>query len=232
MEFQKKRYFVLIVFSFFLSLNLPAQNADEILKKAIAKTEPVNDYVVDLNIKINVDFIEIPRRKVKLYFKQPDKFHYESKGFALIPKQAQSFAGNDFRGNVSAIYVKEEWFENRKTHIIKVVPMDENAPFVLATLWIDAQNFKIHKMETVTKNDGSYKIRFQYANHPFDLPDAMEIEFELNKLDLPMGMDGNFSLDFSKKGEPGKKTIGNVQIKYSNYIVNQGIDDSIFKPKQ
>jgi outer membrane lipoprotein-sorting protein len=232
MEFQTKRYFVISLFLGFIFTTTFAQDSDAILKKAIAKSDLVNDYVVDLNIKINVDFIEIPRRKVKLFYKKPNQFHYETKGFALIPKQAQSFGNSDFRGNMSSVYVKEDIYENKKVHVIKAIPLDEDSPFVLATMWIDATNFNIHKMESVTRNDGTYKLFFQYTNHPFDLPDFLEIEFELSKMDLPMGMDGSFDIDFSKKDKGDKKTTGNVQIKYSNYIVNKGIDDSVFKSKK
>jgi hypothetical protein len=232
MEFSKKRHFVIILWIALWGQNIFAQNPDEILQNAINKTNKVNDYVVDMTIKINVDFIEIPKRKVKLYFKQPNQFHYETKGFALIPKQAQTFSGNDFkRDNMSALYVKEDVIEGKRVHVIKAIPMDEDAPFVLATMWIDVVNFNIHKMESVTRNDGTYKLYFQYSNHPFDLPDRLEVEFELSKLDLPMGMDGSLEFDLPNKNKADKKTTGNVQIQYSNYLVNQGIDDSIFKKK-
>ncbi|MCG9911270.1 MAG: hypothetical protein MH137_08205 [Flavobacteriales bacterium] len=224
--------------SFFLFSCLQAQNPDPdfILNRVKEKMNLVNDYKADITISINLEMLKIPTKKAVLFYKKPDKIHFDTKGFALIPKKASSFQQNDvLSGKYTAIYVRSEVFEGTPLAVIKVVPFDERADVVLSTLWVDEKNNRIRKIESVTRSEGSIQIHFLYGNMPYDLPRAIQISFEVPKTELPMGITGDFEggieMPTAGDGKKEKKSKGSVWVTYENYIVNKGIDDSVFEKK-
>ncbi len=66
-------------------------NADDLLIQIKNKLNEVNDYSVNVEVGINMDFLKMPKSKAQLFFKKPDKFKFNSTGFAILPK-----AGVDF----------------------------------------------------------------------------------------------------------------------------------------
>ncbi len=68
-----------------------SKDPDEILNNIIKAFEKIEDYVVDVNIKVDVAFLKVPEANAKIYFKQPDKVHMESEGFALTAKTGNEF---------------------------------------------------------------------------------------------------------------------------------------------
>jgi len=62
------------------------KDPDLILTRVKEAFTVIEDYEVDVHIKIDVEFLKVPEGDAKLYFKQPDKIHVESEKFALLPK--------------------------------------------------------------------------------------------------------------------------------------------------
>ena len=82
---------------------LQAQDITEVVNKARAKIETVNDYEASGRMKTNVIFLKVPVANVKIYFKKPNRLKVKSeKGISFIPKGAVSInmnsilSGNDF----------------------------------------------------------------------------------------------------------------------------------------
>ncbi len=225
---------------FLLVASAFAQNPDPeaILNRVKAKMDKVNDYRADITIRLNLDMLKIPEKKAVMYYKKPDKIHFETKGFALIPKKASNFQQRDvLNGNYTALFVRNEMYEGRSLTVIKVIPMDEESEVVLSTVWVDPQTDRIYKMESVTRNEGSVNLVFFYGNKPFDLPEAIRITFEVAKTELPMGITGDFESglglpEASEDGKKSKRSKGTVWVTYENYVVNKGIDDAVFLKKQ
>ena len=63
----------LLIFIITISSFAQQQNADEILNDTKKKLESVQDYIVDINISIDMEFLRIPNVAAKVFFKQPDK---------------------------------------------------------------------------------------------------------------------------------------------------------------
>jgi outer membrane lipoprotein-sorting protein len=218
----------LSLFLFFLTLSAWAQqDANTILSGVRTNFLKVKDYTADAEIKVDVDFVKIPIKKAKVYYKQPDKFRFKAEGFALLPKRgANLFTVNLINDNVTAIYIKQEVIGNITTDVIKVIPLDPNSDIILSTLWI-SRDYKVYKLESTTKNQGTFSARFQYTNHPNNLPAQVEITFDIQKAEIPVG----FTLDMESlnKKSQSKNTTGRATVKYSGYLVNTGLSDAVFK---
>jgi hypothetical protein len=57
-----------------------------------AEFEKIDDYQVDVRIKVDVDFLKMPEREATIYYKKPDKFHIDSENFAMLPKSGLNFS--------------------------------------------------------------------------------------------------------------------------------------------
>ncbi len=220
----KKIYFLLLIPVLIFA---QSKNPDVIINNVKQAFNKVKDYSVNADIKVDVSFLKVPEMKAKLFFKQPDKIHIESKGFALLPKDGlytspMSFLKNDY----TAIFARDEDFNGIKTSVIKIIPLNDKGDLILTTLWIDQSKNEIVKVESTTKINGTFTLALHYGNNKYPLPDSMEFSFNAEKMKMP-----HLPSDQSNNGnKKSSDTVsGKVFINYSNYVVNKGIPDSVFE---
>lgn len=209
-----------------------SKDPDEILKTVIKNFDRVQDYVVDVNIKVDVQGVKVPETKAKIYFKQPDKIHLESEGFAMLPKDGMLFSPSSLlKKDYTAIYEKDVEMNGAKVSVIKVIPSGEQSEIILSTLWVDQSKKMIRKIESTTKSDGTFSIDFNYNDEiKFPLPTQIVFYFNLDKMNLQLN-NKNSDPDNRKRGFDST-TKGKVVVKYSNYVINKGINDSVFDEKK
>lgn len=219
---------------FFVFTALPqSKDADAIIKRLKEGFSKVKDYEVDVNIKVDVDFIKVPESHAKIFYKQPDKMHFESENFAMLPKEGMDFSPMSMlKGEWTAYYQKEDNVDGHQVSVIKVIPISEHADIVLTTFWIDQKENIIRRVESNTKTSGSFTIDLKYddAKKDFYLPKNMIFTFNIEKMNVPKALSSDSEPESKKKEK--KPTSGKVYISYFNYKVNQGIPDNIFTDKK
>ena len=206
------------------------KDPDKILEEVKAKFSEVQDYEVNVKIKIDVDFLKVPVTEAKIYYKQPDKIQVESESFALIPKEGLNFSPVSLlKDNYTAIFEKEDVVEGYKVSVVKVIPLKEKSDIVLTTMWIDQTKSIVRKIETSTKFSGTFLIDLKYDESKTDypLPSSLTFTFNVDDMNLPKGMTGEMKSE-KKTRARDRQASGKVYITYSNYIVNKGISDSVF----
>ncbi|HSP87657.1 MAG TPA: hypothetical protein VLN45_05955 [Ignavibacteriaceae bacterium] len=223
---------VFLVFSAGISIAQkkdPEKILDEV-KKTFTKVE---DYKVDVNIKVDVDFLKVPETNATIFYKQPGKVHLESEGFALLPKEGMDFSPVGLlKDEHTAIYQRIDTVDGFRTDVIKVIPLSEGSNVILTTLWIDETKYIVRRVESTPKIGGTFSIELKYdkSKTEYPLPSLMIFTFNVDKMNLPKGMAGETN---SLKVEDDKKsTTGKVYINYKNYKVNKGIPDSVFEKKE
>lgn len=210
-----------LILSLFIC-SLPAQDAESLLKAVGNNMDKINRFEADALVKVDVDFINIKDRKLKVKFESPDKFTFESSGLALLPKNGlQMDYLKLLKTKYTAIDVGEEVIGNRKTRIIKVIPEAEDSDVILAQLWIDPEYSRIMKMKTYTRKSGSYTIDFEYNTIFRPLPDQLTVSFEINNMTFPSkAMNEIMTKGIQKPDSIPKKAT--VIVQYTNYkIVNK-----------
>ncbi|AFH48663.1 Hypothetical protein IALB_0951 [Ignavibacterium album JCM 16511] len=208
--------------------------ADELINSVITNFNRVKDYEVDVEIKVDVDFLKVPDAKAKIYFKQPDKIRLKSEGFALLPKEGLDFSPASLaKKDYTAIYERDVMLNGKKVSVVKVIPVGEQSNIILSTLWIDPVDKVIRKVESTTKMNGTFTIELTYdESFKYPLPEKMVFSFNIDKLNLPKAFSTDGNPPSKKKRLPDAPTKGNVFVQYSNYKVNIGIPDSVFEEKQ
>mgnify|MGYP001335759567 CR=1 FL=1 len=79
----------LILISFLIiSPHLAAQtpSIEHIRDNVISQFAQINDYQVDITISVKMTGFRMPKKKIRMYYKKPDKIKVETRGFAILPK--------------------------------------------------------------------------------------------------------------------------------------------------
>lgn len=225
------------LFFFILQMSVAGYSQDmtALVMKVKAKLDQVADYEADGKMKTDVAFIKAPIGKVKVYFKKPNKFRLKKDGgISLLPRGGVSvnmntvFATTDF----VALAAGEQVLDGVKTKIVKLLPVNENSDIVLTTMYIDEPGLLVKKMITTTKENGTYQIEMSYGRFAqYGLPDKVVFGFNTKDYKLPKGITLEFDDDEKQltDAEKLKNKKGKVEITYTNYVINKGIPDAVFK---
>ncbi|HZG00958.1 MAG TPA: hypothetical protein VEY71_08145, partial [Chitinophagales bacterium] len=164
------------------------RDANAILKPVRENFDKIRDYTADAHINVNVEMVRISDKNAIVYYKHPDKFRFKAEGFAMLPKKgANASAMQILNGNYTAIDAGTATLNNETVNVIKVLPLDPSGDVILSTLWIDKQH-RVQKLESTTREKGSYTVDFAYiATNPFNLPDRIVINFDVEKMNIPLG---------------------------------------------
>jgi outer membrane lipoprotein-sorting protein len=217
-----------------LAYTAPAQTADELFATIRTKVLQVKDYVADVNMKIDVSFMQVPLLKGKLYFKAPDKMKLERNGgISILPRKNINMTLSNLipTGKVTVIDMGVTTLKDKKLRLLKVVPDDDNNAIVLTKMWIDEANLLVTHTETTTFNDGTVIMDLDYKNYiAYSLPDKVKIFMDLKEYKLPKGvtMDYNDVLEKPNPAAAIKKQKGTIEIRYLNYVINKGLNDALF----
>ena len=216
-----------------LGTQLPAQIPEDLISKIQAKLEKVNDYTAKGKLKTNVVFIKAPIASVKVYYKKPDKMKIvNEKGISFIPKGSVNINLAKFLSTAGKYEIVDAGKEaNTGLRILKLLPTDENSDIVLSTLYIDEKAELILKAKNTTRDNGTYELEMSYGKYAtFGLPDKVIFSFNTKDYKLPKGVTFDYDDGSEKKQEDNlKNKKGKVEITYSEYLINKGIDQAIFK---
>lgn len=208
-----------------------AQTADELLKSVINKINLVDDYKADVQIKAVIPFIKVPIAKATIFFKKKDKFKVESNGIAILPKQGMS----DLTGFLSntkkytSVLGDAKTINDHKTKLVSVLPTDENSEIILAKVYVSPADELIYRTVLTTKSSGTVTIDYEYnLNKKYGLPNKMTFTVDIKKFKMPKSVASDIrNNDKKKKYKENEK--GTIVITFSNYLVNKGISDDVFK---
>lgn len=225
------RFLSILLLTSIFTFPLFAQgDASALLEKLQSKMDLVNDYQAEVEVEVDVSFINMPDKKGTIFFKKPDKFHFETKGFSLLPKKGLGPASmNVLDMEYQATFLKDDTIHGKTLKVVNIIPLntgDEN-DIIMVRMWIDEASLQLLRIKTFSENSGSFTVDFIYANHQYDLPDKMVVAFNIKNQKLPVSLTGDYE-SLGEKTAQGSST-GRVVINYLNYTVNQGIPDSIFE---
>lgn len=222
-----RTFFILIILSSFTGLGQTSTKLD----KVITKLKTVKDYTVDTEVNADIPMIKILPSKAKVYFKQKDKFKVVSKGIVILPKQGFTEI-NTFlteKSKYMAIEGDTSKIAGVKVQLITVIPKDENNEIILAKIWVDDSRSLIMKTQVTTKTNGTVTTTYSYGDMArYALPSTMTFEIDVKKFKLPKSMAADINQKSSEKKQDNRKK-GKITVKLTNYKVNTGLSDEIFK---
>jgi outer membrane lipoprotein-sorting protein len=208
---------------------------DEILRNVETTISQVTDFSVNVEAVVNLEGLRVPKSQVKMAYKKPDKVHFTSSSFAMIPR-------GDIMPNVAALKEKfeitlaaTEEVNGKKLYKLQLVSTEPRLRFQQNARWVDASNWTIVKSQTVSLEGSALTMDFDYVqvDGKFWLPASMKATFET----LTQDKSGNLVPDnvpgaaqqFNEFQRPPRS--GSVSITFTGYKVNVGIPDEYFESK-
>jgi hypothetical protein len=160
-----------------------AMDAEQLYYALRTKVLSVHDYTADVQLKIDVNYMKIPKLPGKMYFKAPDKLRMERQGgISIMPRKKMSLTLNNLipNGKVTVLDAGYATLQGKKTRILKIIPEDEQAGIVLARIWVDEDNLLALRTETTTLNEGTIAMDMQYGKYKsYALPDRVVISMDV-----------------------------------------------------
>ncbi|MGE5107631.1 MAG: LolA family protein [Sphingobacteriales bacterium] len=221
-------FVVLITFSV-----LKAQEPEALIKQVREKIARVNDYIASGKMKTNVIFMKVPLANVKVFFKNPNRLKIKNEsGISLIPKGSISISLNNVltANGYTALDAGNAKIGETDVKVIRLLPNDDNSEIVLSTLYIDPARLLVLKSKTTTKENGTYELEMSYNKFAdYALPDKVVFSFNTKDYKLPKGITFDYDDGSETKKDDGKPKKGKVELTYSSYIINKGVDDAVFR---
>lgn len=229
----KAKYLIYLLTLSFSLARAHAQDATSLVKGIRSNLEKINDYEADAKFKTEISFLKVPDAVVKIYYKKPDKIKIKNQnGISLVPKETVSISLYSLlNSHYTALDGGNDVVQGIPVRIIKLLPADENAALVLATLYVDTKRLLVLKAKTTTREAGTNEVELFYGKFlPVGLPDRIVFSFNTEDFKLPKGVTFDYD-DGSPKNKadgPRKNQRGKIEITYLNYTVNKGLSDNLF----
>jgi hypothetical protein len=199
-----------------------ARTASQILTAAQKIHDGIKDYTTDVTVVANIPGLKAPNMKAKVYFKQPDKVHIESRGFTMLPKDMFTFNLRMFdEEKFDLVLQGEEVINGNKCVKLKMLAKSDTLRIQRVMLFIDAARNLVLRMDIDPKAGSTMTCSLNYAfiNNRYFLPDHIYFSMSVPQ----MGMHRGSNKDSQPAGQ------GSVDVRLENYVVNKGIPDSKFK---
>jgi hypothetical protein len=190
----------------------------------------VRDYKVESLIKSDIPLVRIMPAKATIYFKQPEKFRMITKGIAILPKKGFTDLTALLRNKsaYNALLTGNEPIDGIKTEAITLLPTDDSGEIVLAKIWVDPTLDLILKSQITSRSNGTVVSTYVYGSEKaFGLPSEMNITVDVKKFKIPKGV--VIDINRTAVAPVNTRKTGQIHLLLSNYVINQGIEDRIFK---
>ena len=222
-------------------------NPEYIIKKTDDQFREINNYQVDMVISIAIPAFRMPKKKYKVYFKQPDKIKVKSRGFGLLPKTGMFTSPIENFSNLSNIRLSKDLSRTDPNEIMLVgdlvldsLALDVPNEYARLTfkptvdVKVDTQNWVITQVLTKIDTVKIMEINnfYDVVDDSFYMPIRSTVEYYVKDARLSkwinkdigtiMGNNHNMNIE-------SDMVKGLISVNYAKYRVNRGIKDSIFE---
>ena len=208
------------------------QNGDEILAKAVQGLEEVNDFSATIDAEVSMERVQIPKMHAELFFKKPDKVHFSSKGFLLVPREGIALNPSVLKEHYLTTSAVSDTVDGKRMFKLVLAAKDAKTRLRALSTWIDPSNWTIAKIETIPYEGRTLAMLFAYEcqEGKYWLPSTLTVSFasesEKGQKEPASSMDNQF-----ENAQRSLPRSGKVTVVYSNYKINIGLSDEIFEKK-
>jgi outer membrane lipoprotein-sorting protein len=221
------------LFVSFTLLSAQQPSGDDLLRRVEQQLAPIQDYVVDLQVEVDMERLRIPTMKATMYFKKPDKVHFESGSFAMLPREGIAVDPTWLRERFTTTVIGTDTLNGVRTLKLQLAAKDASIRLRQLFLWVNPERWTIEKLETIPYQGRSLTVVFQYAKQDgkFWMPDTMRATFGFAVPDTTSNpFLQQYAPPMSEMPRPPRS--GTVKVVYSNYRINVGLSDEIFERKK
>jgi outer membrane lipoprotein-sorting protein len=208
---------------------------EEILRNAEQNFRDVKDYTVTLEIVADIERMKVPPMRATMYFKQPEKVHFDTKGFVLLPREGMGVQFGQLTKRYAVDSTSRETVEGMMMYRLALHPRDEKAVVRRLFMWIDGKRWTPERILIPQPDGRAVEARFTYSQvDRFWLPSNLVVSFSAPERDSTAAAPP--ATNPFARGLPtvsrGSTRTGKVTVSYTDYRVNTGLSDSLFTSEQ
>ncbi|MBP1679260.1 MAG: hypothetical protein H6Q29_1171 [Bacteroidetes bacterium] len=205
----------------------PDTGGAAILERVAAQYAAVQDYTVTLDVITNIERMSVPPMKATMYFKKPDKVHFESQGFAVLPREGLSMTPALLPERFLVDSVVADTLAGKRVLRLTMHPRSDRARTRRVVLHVDPERWTPEKFTTAGIDGRTMSASFSHTRvDGFWLPANLLVEFSAaaDTTAVPQW-------EQSAPGSSGRMPFrgGTIEVKYSGYRVNSGLEDALFE---
>ena len=236
---------IILLFLLYSFLFSDENKEDYYIRKTNEKFNEVNDYQVEMVIRVKVPAFRMPKKKYKVFYKKPNKIKIKSKGFGILPKTGLFTSPNDNFDNLKNItMIYDEDLSNhvvlRGDLIVDSLKFDMPNEYSRITfdpiveVKIDTINWVIKNVTTKLDSLKLFQINNNYDtyNNKYYMPKESVVKYFIKdkKLFNWINKDASNVIGQGKELANRNDSIveGTITVEYNNYKINKGIKDKIF----
>ena len=241
------------VVSLFIIFSPIVYTNNDLLNRAIKKTtieyEKVKDFQAQMTVELDIPGLRMPKKTYKVYFKQPNKFKANTKGFGMLPNTGIFTSPKDNFDNLKNLQISDSNpFLHEKTILITgtIIPDSLKAQFPseyakltfdpLVDVLIDTTMWVI---KSVTSRIDTLKLfeiinNYKLYDNQYYLPFESQVEYFIKDARLAGWLKKDMTVLVNPNKQKSAEDIikGVIIVNYSDYKINKNIPDRIFKMKK
>lgn len=207
-------------------LSFTQPDAQNILMRVEDNFKAIKDYTAEALVSVEMERLRIPRRKITLQFKQPDKFHFDSEGFAILPREG--FNPMQFNNDkYNAAYFSTDTVNKFPTYKLELTLKEGRGKGKQFYIWVDNQNWVVRKFESKPFEKRLVNVIIDYGKveNKYLLPSNIRVEL---KSDAEEADNLPEIKGFENMPRRMPRT-GTITITFTKYLVNQNLPDELFE---
>jgi outer membrane lipoprotein-sorting protein len=209
--------------------------ANNILEKVVQEFDGVQDFTATINAEVKMERVQIPKMSATMYFKKPDKIHFSSQSFLLVPRDGIVFNPAVLRELYDASFLGEDSVNGRNLYKLQLAAKEKKTRLRQLYIWVDPASWTITRTETIPYEGRTLSMVFKYERQQekYWLPSQLIVSFgSITEGERASGDSAPEPSEQFHQMQRGMPRNGSVTILYSNYKVNAGIDDAVFEEKK
>ena len=237
----------------FIILSSLVYTNTNLLDRAIIKTtneyEKVKDFQAQMTVELNMPGIRIPKKTYKVYFKQPNKFKADTKGFGMLPNTGIFTSPKDNFDNLKDLEIRESNLSSNENNILitgTIIPDSLKAQFPseyakltfdpLVDVLIDTTMWVI---KSVTSRIDTLKLfeitnNYKLFDNQYYLPFESQVKYFIKDARLAGWLKKDMKTLINPNNQKSADDVirGVITVNYLNYKINTNLPDRIFKKKK
>ncbi len=239
---------ILSIISFMLILNISyAESIEEYyIRKTNEKFLLIEDYQVNMNVKLEIPAFRMPKKKYKVFYKNPDMIKVKARGFGILPKTGLFTSPLDNFDNLKNIKILND---NKS--------LDANSIILIGDLIVDSLKLEMPNEYTKITFDPIVEVEvdtlnwviknittrldtlklFNISNYydlyddKYYMPNKSIVKYYVKDKKIFNWLNKDVSNIIGKDGqglENNSIVEGTITVDYYKYIINKGIEDKVF----
>jgi len=198
-----------------------------ILQALERKYAGLQDYIVDIQVHFDIETFRAPDLQAKLYYKVPDLLRIESKRVVFFPRDGGYFNPAQFKQeDYTILFLGYVTYDKRKAAQLRLIPKKIKGATQDMVLTIDTARLLLQEMLLTQTGGKEVRAVFTYGTFGgFELPTFTRLILNLPAAEPGMAQGFGAIPD----GGEERRVQGEITISYSNYKVNSGLADVLFK---